>query len=330
MMRGAGLNVSTRESHLQIGVFNDGLAHLSRADALRWCAERDIGHIEMGVGGWRQADHLDLDSLLRDAGERDRLLGELREHGLALSCVNAAGNPLHPDPAVGDRHAAMLRGAIELAALLGCDRVVTMSGCPGGRRGGSTPVFASWPVVPDDESLWEWQYEHRLAPFWSELSAWAARTAPEVMICLELHAGAAAYNPASFARLRAASGPNVGVNLDPSHFWWQGIDPLAVVEALGDRIGFAHAKDTTVYPERVRLNGVNDHRFPPDPAVNSWHFSAVGEGHDDATWTALLAAIRAAGHDGTVSIEHEDPRYDGAEGVERSLAGLRRALAALP
>ena len=57
----------------------------------------------MGVGGWAKAPHqLPLDSLLRDAGERDRLLGELREHGLALSCVNAAGNPLHPDPAVGE------------------------------------------------------------------------------------------------------------------------------------------------------------------------------------------------------------------------------------
>ena len=160
-------------------MFNDGLAHLSRADALRWCAERDIRHIEMGVGGWRQADHLDLDALLRDAGERDRLLGELREHGIELVCVNAAGNPLHPDAAVGERHAALLRGAVELAALVGCDRVVTMSGCPGGRDGGSTPVFASWPVVPDDESLWEWQYEHRLAPFWRELAAWAAHGGPE-------------------------------------------------------------------------------------------------------------------------------------------------------
>ena len=187
-------------------------------DALRWCAERGIAHIEMGVGGWKQADHLDVDALLRDAGERDRLQGELREHGLVLSCVNAAGNPLHPDPAVGEQHAALLRGAVELAALLGCDRVVTMSGCPGGRDGGSTPVFASWPVVPDDETLWEWQLEHRLAPFWRELSAWAAAAAPEVMICLELHAGASAYNPASFARLREAAGPNVGVNLDPSHF----------------------------------------------------------------------------------------------------------------
>ena len=294
-------------------------------DALRWCAERGIAHIEMGVGGWKQADHLDLDALLRDAGERDRLQGELREHGLVLSCVNAAGNPLHPDPAVGERHAALLRGAVELAALLGCDRVVTMSGCPGGRDGGSTPVFASWPVVPDDETLWEWQLEHRLAPLWRELSAWAAAAAPEVMICLELHAGASAYNPASFARLREAAGPNVGVNLDPSHFWWQGMDPLAVIDEVGPAIGFAHGKDTLVHPDRVRRNGLLDLAFPVDPDTASWHFCAVGSGHDDATWAALVAALRSAGYDGVVSIEHEDPRVTPEEGIETSLAALRRA-----
>jgi sugar phosphate isomerase/epimerase len=293
--------------------------------ALRWCAERGIAHIEMGVGGWKQADHLDLDALLREARERDRLQGELREHGLVLSCVNAAGNPLHPDPAVGERHAAVLRGAVELAALLGCDRVVTMSGCPGGRDGGSTPVFASWPVVPDDETLWEWQLEHRLAPFWRELSAWAAAAAPEVMICLELHAGASAYNPASFARLREAAGPNVGVNLDPSHFWWQGMDPLAVIDEVGPAIGFAHGKDTLVHPDRVRLNGLLDLAFPVDPDTASWHFCAVGGGHDDATWAALVAALRSAGYDGVISIEHEDPRVTPEEGIETSLAALRRA-----
>ena len=294
-------------------------------DALRWCAERGIAHIEMGVGGWKQADHLDLDALLRDAGERDRLQGELREHGLVLSCVNAAGNPLHPDPAVGERHAALLRAAVELAALLGCDRVVTMSGCPGGRDGGSTPVFASWPVVPDDETLWEWQLEHRLAPFWRELSAWAAAAAPEVMVCLELHAGASAYNPASFARLREAAGPNVGVNLDPSHFWWQGMDPLAVIDEVGPAIGFAHGKDTLVHPDRIRRNGLLDLAFPVDPDTASWHFCAVGSGHDDATWAALVAALRSAGYDGVVSIEHEDPRVTPEEGIETSLAALRRA-----
>jgi sugar phosphate isomerase/epimerase len=279
----------------------------------------------MGVGGWRQADHLDLDALLREPAERDRLLGELREHSLALSCVNAAGNPLHPDPAVGARHAGLLRGAVELAALLGCDRVVTMSGCPGGRDGGSTPVFASWPVVPDDESLWQWQYEQRLAPFWRELSTWAAETAPGVVICLELHAGAAAYNPASFARIREAAATNVGVNLDPSHFWWQGMDPLAVIEEVGPAIGFAHGKDTLVHTDRVRRNGLLDLGFPVDPETAAWHFAAVGTGHDDETWAALLGALAAAGYDGVISIEHEDPRVTAEDGIETSLAALRRA-----
>jgi len=299
---------------------------------LAWCADRGIEDVEMGVGAWgpEPRRHLDLQALLAERSERDRLQSDLAEFGLRLACVNAAGNVLHPDPAARADAQARLTGALELAAALGVDRVVTMSGCPGAPGGSPIGIWAVWSSVADDEGLYAWQLEHEVAPFWREQSRRAAEIAPDVRICLELHAGLAAYNPASFLQLAEVTGRNVGVNLDPSHFWWQGIDPLAVVEALGDRIGFAHAKDTTVYPERVRLNGVNDHRFPPDPAVNSWHFSAVGEGHDDATWTALLAAIRAAGHDGTVSIEHEDPRYDGAEGVERSLAGLRRALAALP
>ena len=204
---------------MQIGVFNDGLAHMPREQAFAWCAERGIGRIEMGVGGWAQATgQLDLSGLLREASARDRLLGELREHGLGLSCVNAAGNPLHPHPEVGARHAAAVRGAIELAHLLGVETVVTMSGCPGSRDGGHTPVFAPWALTPDDESLWEWQLEHRLGPFWRELSSWAADAAPGVTICLELHPGASAYSPGSYRRLAEHAGPNLGVNFDPSHF----------------------------------------------------------------------------------------------------------------
>ncbi len=314
---------------MQIGVFDDGLAHLSREEALRWCADRGVRHIEMGVGGWRQADHLDLDALLREPGERDRLLGELAEHGIELACVNAAGNPLHPDPAIGELHHRLLRGAIELAAALGCGRVVTMSGCPGGPDGGATAVFAPWPLVPDFEPLWDWQLEHRLAPFWSELAAWAQDAAPGVRICLELHAGAAAYNPASFARIRAAAGPNVGVNLDPSHFWWQGMDPISVIDELGPAIGFAHGKDTLVHPDRVRRNGVIEVGFPVDPDTAAWHFAAVGSGHDDETWAALARALVRAGYDDVISIEHEDPRVAPEPGIEASLAALRRACAAV-
>jgi sugar phosphate isomerase/epimerase len=312
-------------------VFNDGLAHLSRAEAFAWCAEQQLAAIEMGVGGWAKAAHqLPLDRLLREPGERGRLAGELAEHGLALSCVNAAGNPLHPDPAVGPHHAALLRGAIELAALLGVDRVVTMSGCPGGREGGPSPVFAPWALTPDDEPLWNWQYQQRLAPFWRELGAWARESAPSVLICLELHAGASAYSPGGYVRIAEAGGDNIRVNFDPSHFWWQGIDPLRVLDQVGDRVGFSHGKDTLLHPDRIADHGVFDFRFPVDPDTASWHFASVGGGRGVDEWSRLLAALRSAGYDGDVSIEHEDPRVDAEQGIRESHAVLRAALAEVP
>jgi sugar phosphate isomerase/epimerase len=312
-------------------VFNDGLAHLSRADAFAWCAEQQLAAIEMGVGGWAKAPHqLPLDQLLRERVERDRLTGELAEHGLALSCVNAAGNPLHPDPAVGPHHAALLRGAIELAALLGVDRVVTMSGCPGGRDGGPSPVFAPWALTPDDEPLWNWQYEQRLALFWTELGAWAREAAPSVLICLELHAGASAYSPGGYLRIAEAGGDNVRVNFDPSHFWWQGIDPLRVLDQVGDRVAFSHGKDTLLHPDRIANHGVFDFRFPVDPDTAPWHFASVGGGRGADEWSRLLGALRSAGYDGDVSIEHEDPRVDAEQGIRESHAVLRAALAGVP
>ncbi len=281
----------------------------------------------MGVGGWARSPHqLDLPALLADQSQRDRLMGELRQHGLGLSCVNAAGNPLHPDARIGDDHAERLRGAIELAHLLDVTTVVTMSGCPGGRDGGNAAVFAPWALSADDESLWEWQFEHRLAPFWRGLCQWAREVAPEVDICLELHPGAAAYSSGSFRRLAEVAGPNLAVNLDPSHFWWQGIDPLCVIEEVGDRIAFAHAKDTLLYPERIRREGVIDFRFPVDPDTATWHFAAVGEGRGMGEWAELLQALRAAGYDGDISIEHEDPRFDAEHGISLSLAALQQAL----
>jgi sugar phosphate isomerase/epimerase len=312
---------------LRVGLFTDGLAHLDRRAAIEWCAARDILDLEMGVGAWSPRPHLDLARLLEDRGERDRLAGELREHGARLSCVNAAGNPLHSSEPARKEAQDALRGAIELASLLGVETVVTMSGCPGGRGDGDTGVFAvSW-ICCDDEPLWEWQFRERVVPYWRELSEWAAYAAPGVKICLELHPGLTIFGNESFRRLRAEVGENVGINLDPSHFWWQGVDPVSVIEEHGDAIGFAHGKDTLLYPDRIRVHGMLDARFPIDPDTASWHFAAVGDGRPTSEWSSLLGALRGAGYDGVVSIEHEDPRMTPEASIEASAKALREALA---
>ena len=311
---------------MRIGVFSDSLPKLGRREMLAWCASRGVKDVEIGVGAWGPwpRPHLDL-ATIGEKAERDRLAGELREHGIRLAAVNAAGNLLHPD--AGKRADAQARfwAAVDLAVALGVDRVVTMSGCPAGPGGGGLGVFPCWATSADDERLFAWQMEHEVGPFWRAVSDRLAKQAPGLMVCLEMHPGVTVFSSAGFTALSAHVGRNIGLNLDPSHFWWQGIDPLTVVEEHGDRIGWMHGKDTLLYPDRIRRHGVL-HFAPPDPAEAPWHFCPVGEGHDDATWSALFAAVRRAGYDGVVSIEHEDPRYDGPEGTERSRVGLGRAL----
>jgi len=314
---------------MRIGVFSDSLARLGRRELFAWCAKRGIADIELGVGAWGPwpRPHLDL-ATVGERAERDRLAGELREYGIRLGAVNAAGNLLHPDPAKRADAQARFKAAVELAVALGVNRVITMSGCPAGAGGGSLGVFPCWATSADDERLFAWQLEHEVGPFWRQTSDRLAKDAPGVMVCLEMHPGVTIFSSAGFEALLPYIDRHVGLHMDPSHFWWQGIDPVTVVEAFGDRIGWSHGKDTLLYPDRIRRHGVL-HFAPPDPAQAPWHFAPVGEGHDDATWAKLFDAMRAAGYDGVISIEHEDPRYDGEEGTQRSLDGLRRALGRL-
>ncbi len=315
---------------MEIAVFNDGLAHLSREAALRWCAQRGVTQFELGVGGWRQADHVDLERVLRERSELDELLNSFSEHGVTLACINAAGNPLHPDQAVADHHISSIRGAVALADRLGVNRVVTMSGCPGGPDGGKLPIFGPWALNPDLENLWAWQWEERVLPFWTELTNTVLAEHRSVEICLELHAGAAIYNPRSFQRLTSACGGRLSVNFDPSHFWWMGIDPLQALESFSGQIGWMHGKDTLMRAESIARDGVFDFRYGDDGDDVPWRFVAVGEGHDDVYWRELLTAAQSAGYDGPVSIEYEEPPprvNDAIEGgVERSLQALRRIL----
>jgi sugar phosphate isomerase/epimerase len=311
-----------------IAVLTDALDGMGRPEAFHWCAERGVAGVELGVGGYSAAPHLDRAALLADGGARSAITDELRSAGLELVALNASGNPLHPDGGTAAEHDAALRDALRLAAELGVERVVAMSGCPGGPGGGAWPIFAGGAWLPDMEGLPEFQWE-RIVPYWSELSRWAEEAAPGVAICLELHPGTSVYNAASYARLAAEVGPNVVVNLDPSHFWWQGIDPETTIAELGPAVRFAHGKDTVLHPDRIARHGVLDFRWPSAASEMPWHFCAVGSGRSGEQWAALLGSLRAAGYAGPISIEHEDPDLTPEAGIEASLAGLRTAIALL-
>ena len=146
--------------------------------------------------------------------------------GVSIAGLNCNGNPLHPDPEVGPEDAEDLRKAIRVAGLLGVDRVVTMSGLPHAHPGGTWPA---WHVNTWDsgylDSL-DYQWDEVAVPFWKEIDALARENG--VKVAIEMHPQNLVFNPPTMKRLVEKTGAtNVGAEMDPSHLFWQGIDPLS-------------------------------------------------------------------------------------------------------
>jgi sugar phosphate isomerase/epimerase len=266
--------------------------------------------------------HCDPGELLGDADGRGRLADAVRARGLEISALSCHANPLHPDAAVAAAADRDFRDSVRLAEELEVSTVVTFSGCPGESEHSLRPswVTCSW---PDDypETL-AWQWSQRVVPYWIEAAAFAAGHG--VRVAIEPHPGFVVYDTASMLRLRGAAGEAVGVNFDPSHLFWQQMDPPVCARALGGAIFHVHAKDTG-FDERVRaLDGVLETRRGPEG--RAWIFRTVGEGHPVGFWRELVSALADVGYDGALSIEHEDPLLPAEEGLALAVATLREAL----
>jgi sugar phosphate isomerase/epimerase len=311
---------------IRIGFLTDGMAARSLEHVAGWAARTGlIQDVEIGVGGYSPAPHCDAAELLGDPEGLRRWRAILADAGLGLSALNVSGNPLHPNPDVAGRHDRDLRNAIRLAAAAGVDRVVAMSGCPAAVAGdGGAPHFSGGGWLPDLEGIAESQWRDRVAPYWSEMSEFARREHPDLVICFELHPGTYVYNVHTFTLIKEL-GSNLGVNLDPSHFFWQSMDPLLIIHALGDRIRHVHGKDTTINAHALALNGVLDNRWPNPAAEMPWNFATVGRGHDAKWWERFVGALRDQGYSGTISIEYEDPIVS----VEESVLESARLLSSL-
>ncbi|HZS90275.1 MAG TPA: sugar phosphate isomerase/epimerase [Chloroflexota bacterium] len=281
--------------------------------------------VEIGCGGFIGKRHCDPAALLAD----DRALRQFQDAiagaGLQISALSCHMNALHPDPAIGEAHRRDFRETILLAERLGVERVITFAGCPGDSETARFPnwVTCTWPDYFKDLIAWQW--EQKVIPFWREEVAFA-RAHGIHKICLEMHPGDVVYSPEKLLRLREAVGETIGCNFDPSHLFWQGIDPVAAVRLLGDVIYHVHAKDSRVDPQTVNRVGVLDTKPYADEANRSWIFRTVGYGHGTEFWKALVSELRLIGYDDVLSIEHEDSLFSGSEGMAKAADLLRQVM----
>ena len=147
-------------------------------------------------------------------------------------------------------------------------------------------------------------------------------------IALENHAMQLVYNPETLLRLRRAVGPLVGMNLDPSHLFWMGGDPMEAARVLGEHgaIYHIHGKDSRPERRMAGPNGMLDTKPIGDYRTRAWNYVAVGAGHGLQWWREFFSVVRMSGYDGDVSLEMEDLTMPMLEGHLMSLRTLRDAL----
>lgn len=304
---------------MKLGFVSDSLGGSPFEEMLDHAARLGVSGVEVNTGGWSTAPHFDLAAMKSDAEARKAFLAAFDSRGLEVISLNANGNPLHPtDPAQGE----CLRDTIRVAGELGVRTVCTMSGLPAGRAGDLMPnwVVSSWP--PETREILRYQWEDVLLPFWTETAALARECGVE-KIALELHGNQCVYNVPSLKRLREAVGPVIGANLDPSHLFWMGADPLTAAEALGDAIHHVHAKDTMLNAPVQATTSLLENGSLMDIPSRSWSYITLGFGHGEEWWRQFCYRLRMAGYDGWLSIEHEDVMLNSLEGLRKSVDLLR-------
>ncbi len=310
---------------MKLGVMNPVLSSYSFRDALAYLHSLGVNAIEIGAGGYPGNCHLKPSELLGNPEKIAEYKALLKEFDIEISAISCHGNPLHPTKEIADKFHNEFKDAILAAEALGVDTVVGFSGCPGDSEGSKNPnwVTCAWPNEYLD--ILKWQWEEKIIPYWKDMAEFA-KAHKVTKIAFEMHPGFAVYNPETLLRLRAAVGDIIGANFDPSHLFWQGIDPAVAIKELAGAIHHFHAKDVIIDKRNTEVNGVLDTKSYTDLAGRSWQFRTVGYGHDKKVWNDIISALKLTGYDGAISIEHEDALMSPTEGLEKAISFLKEVL----
>ncbi|SFS18716.1 Sugar phosphate isomerase/epimerase [Agrococcus baldri] len=286
-----GLEIACSGDHLDASRWDDEAYVASRREIL----ERN------GLQVWAISNHLHGQAVCDDPID-------FRHEAIVRPRVWGDGEP----EGVRQRAAAELMDTARMARALGVDTVVGFTGSS------IWQYVAQFPPVP--ESVIEAGYRDfadRWNPIMDVFDELGVRFAHEV------HPSEIAYDHWSTQRTLEAIGHRAafGLNWDPSHMVWQGIDPVGFISDFADRIYHVDCKDT-----RMRMgdgrNGILSSHLPWGHPRRGWDFVSAGRG--DVAWGDAFRTLTAIGYSGPISIEWEDAGMDRLQGAPEALAALRR------
>ncbi len=311
---------------MKIGVFAVLFSQLPLEQAMDYIKASGCDAVEIGTGAYPGGAHCPLDELVADPSKAKSWMKKITDKGLEISALSCHGNPIHPDASFSKEHHDIFSKTVDLAGILSIDTVVNFSGCPGDQPGAKYPnwVTCAWP--PDFLDILKYQWDDVAIPYWKDMNS--KLKSKGVKVALEMHPGFIVYNTDTALKLRNACGEQIGVNFDPSHLFWQGIDPVYAIRKLGDAgaIFHFHAKDCKIDEINTKTTGVLDTKNYTDELNRSWIFRTIGYGHNAEIWKEMISALRLIGYDGALSIEHEDSLMSTEEGFKKAVWFLQQCI----
>lgn len=310
---------------MNLSVMSPVLNGKSLEDSIKYLSSLGVDSLELGAGGYPGKAHMDAADYLAHPEKIEELKNILKKYNMKLSAIACHGNPVHPNKETAKQFHDDFVAGMKVAAALGVDTIIGFSGCPGDCPESKNPnwVTCAWP--PEYLEILDWQWNEVIIPYWKKTAALAKEIGIK-KIAFEMHPGFCVYNPKTLLRLREAVGDIIGANFDPSHLYWQGIDPCEAIKYLKGAIYHFHAKDTKIDAANTAVNGVLDTGNYGDILGRSWVFRTVGYGHNASDWNNMISALKSVGYDGAISIEHEDALMSPTEGLEKAIKFLKNVL----
>ena len=143
-----------------------------------------------------------------------------------------------------------------------------------------------------------------------------------VKFALEVHPTEIAFDLVTARRALEAVGsrPEFGFNFDPSHLYWQGVDPVKFLEAFPDRIYHVHIKDAALTLDGT--SGILSSHLDFNQPGRGWNFRSPG--HGDVNFEAIIRALNTLGYTGPLSVEWEDCGMERIYGAKDACGFVRR------
>lgn len=265
---------------MHIGILTVPLSKKPIEEIIPWAAKNRIAALEINVNGGAHGDLLHADD-----ARIERVRDLLTEHTLQVSSIACYTPLLGVGSDDAKRNQQYVREAVQLAARMGVDTVCTLAGFPTQGKNKAHTIAEDLPAAFRPVLDLAGEHGIRLA-----LENWFATNIQHLD-----------HFRAVFEVLPDA---HFGLNFDPSHLDWQGIDTVAAVREFKDRIFHVHAKDVVVdETRRLRVGYTGD---------GWWRYTLPGYGR--IRWGEFITTLRLNGYNGVLSVEHEDSAFGAEEG----------------